>query len=370
MTPPPLHIRAAYSLLVETPGETGQGEIQWMPPGSSTIKASVNGQPGQITVKATAETAQLVDARIKTMLAEGEEPYLDFNHEDGEASAWPISASWGGDDKKTGGVRLQLAWSDSGRAAVRGKRFTKFSPEFFAGKDGVVSGVGLNLGGLVNRPAFTTIQKVSAKSGSTGGAVDTVDPTPAAGANPPMKEVLKMLVKLGLISSEDLSESAVVGELSARSHEIKEGLQVRAKLTTDYVPKFTHDALVAELGNARKTNAELVVAKAVADGKIAPKDDTVKARFVQLLTADPTHAELLEAMPVAFTPPAPVIQASRTDRDYTGGNLARAGEFEQLIKARAAKDQIPEDEAISLVAWENPKAYDAYNTALLAKGGK
>ena len=185
-----------------------------------------------------------------------------------------------------------------------------------------------------------------------------------------MKEVLKMLVKLGLISSEDLSESAVVGELSARSHEIKEGLQVRAKLTTDYVPKFTHDALVADLGKARKTNAELVVAKAVADGKIAPKDDTVKARFVQLLTADPTHAELLEAMPVAFTPPAPVIQASRTDRDYTGGNLARTGEFEQLIKARAAKDQIPEDEAISLVAWENPKAYDAYNTALLAKGGK
>ena len=362
-------VRAAYSLAVQEPTETGSGEIQWMPPGESNIRASVNGKPGKLTVKATAETAKLIDAQIKAMLAGGEEPYLDFNHDDKEASAWPVSASWGGEDKETGGVRVQVNWSDEGRAAVRGKRFRRFSPEFNVDKEGNVTGVGLNMGGLVNRPAFTGIQKVSAKSESAGGAAEKDNNNPAAGANPPMKEILKVLAKLGLITSEELSESAAVGELSARGTEIKEGLQVRAKLSTDYVAKTEHDKVVTDLGAARKTNAELVVAKAVAEGKIAPKDDKVKAKFVDLITRDPANIELLESLPVTVAVPDRVVQATGAEREVNGQALATDGEFEKLVKAKASEKKISENEAIVVVASENPKAYETYRQSLLKKGG-
>src|SRR5690606_31552837 len=116
-------VRAAFSVSLGPDSATAPADIQYMPPGRHTIRAHRAGKPVTVSVSVDASTAATLQQFLSSHLtaaAEGREdrPFLDFNHEDREAAAWPTEFFWAGDDPVTGGVRARVEWSDAGRRAV------------------------------------------------------------------------------------------------------------------------------------------------------------------------------------------------------------------------------------------------------------
>jgi hypothetical protein len=144
-------------------GESLPESIQWMPPGRHQIEAFRAGKPSSVAVRADRATAERMNGHLQAALslaAQGREdrPFFDFNHEDGAAAAHPMEFYWAGDDKQRGGVRWRLEWIKPGGEAVSGHAFRRFSPTFYADASGEITGAPLNMGGLVNKAAFKTIE--------------------------------------------------------------------------------------------------------------------------------------------------------------------------------------------------------------------
>lgn len=167
-----LLIAKQHSFISVLADDSEPGEIQFMPPGTHTITPhTADGSPTTITICVDAATAATLESARAALTAQGD-PYLDFDHADGPAAAWVKEFYWAGDDPTSGGVRARVEWSARGREAVRGREYRKFSPTFQISQpdaQGIcrVVGTSLNMGGLVNRPAFTSIAPLAAKDDST-----------------------------------------------------------------------------------------------------------------------------------------------------------------------------------------------------------
>ena len=155
-------------------------DIQWMPPGVHEIEPSTpDGEVKKITVlvdEAAAEAVEEARARYQAEFdaGHGDAPYTDFCHADQEASSWVLRVYWGGDDPKKGGIRAVVDWTDEGRAK-KGKSLKRFSPGFYVSDEPDaegryhITGAPANMGGLVNRAAFRSIQHLSASATTEGG---------------------------------------------------------------------------------------------------------------------------------------------------------------------------------------------------------
>jgi hypothetical protein len=194
--------------------------------------------------------------QAKADAGEGDAPYLDFNHEDREASAWPKRIYWAGEDPRTGGIRAEVEWTSAGNEAVAGKLFRRFSPAFFAA-DGKVTGAPVNMGGLVNRAAFTRIQPLFAKSPN--------HETPSL--NKTMTDT-----EIPALQSEIAALKATIADLQAKLGESTTALQARAQ-----------------------KDAQDTVALCAKEGRIAAAPD-VQAKWVAALVENPASKELLLAM--------------------------------------------------------------------------
>jgi len=146
-------------------------DIQFMPPGVQDICPWVDGEPWPMTIKVDQELADKLNSQLQVMRqkaskVEGDVPFIDFNHEDAEASGEVLELFWGGPEAVNGGIRMKIYWTDAGKAAIQGKMYRRFSPAWSINKDtNEPVGIGTNLGGLVNRAAFQKIQPIIAKSG-------------------------------------------------------------------------------------------------------------------------------------------------------------------------------------------------------------
>lgn len=136
-----------------------------MPAGTSVIHASVNGKPGVREVHVDASTAErlqrdLVEKLEAAATGKKARPCGLFDHKDGRACLLPKRFFW--DDAK--GVMLEADWTQAGKAAVEGRDYSYWSPCFRLGKDGRVVGLtgGVEVGSLVNNPAFETIARIAA----------------------------------------------------------------------------------------------------------------------------------------------------------------------------------------------------------------
>jgi hypothetical protein len=156
-------------------------DMQWMPPGPQDITCFVNGSPRRLTFTVTAKHAELFNQQLQTLLAkanagQGDKPFTDYNHEDGAASSRPLRFTWGGNDPKTGGIRLIGKWTSKAREAIRDDEFERFSPQWdFDAATHEPLGIKVNLGGLVNKAAFQSIAKAQASDAS-----DRAEKSPAA----------------------------------------------------------------------------------------------------------------------------------------------------------------------------------------------
>lgn len=261
------------------------GSIQMFPPGEHKIVPSSTDpskEPKAIDVKIDEATAQLLEAKRAEYQAaadagNGDAPYLDFNHDDQEASAWPKRIFWGGDDPLLGGVRAEVEWSGAGDAAVKGKNFRRFSPAFYAA-DGRITGAPVNMGGLVNRAAFTRIQPLFAKQSE----------------EPPTDPPTMTEEEITALKEENESLKTQLAEQKT----MLESLQAKAK-------------------EADEKAADEAVAQAAKDGRIGTSEE-LHAKWKAQILADPNAKELLLALPVN-----PALQ-------------------EQLIKAKAKDPNQPD----------------------------
>lgn len=146
-------------------GGNAPAVFQYMPPGRSVICASVNGKPGRREVVVDAATAERLQADLEEKLAAfaahaKPRPCGLFDHKSGAASLIPQRFSW--DEER--GVLLEAVWTNAGRAAVEGRDYSYWSPSFRLNADGSVVGLqaGVEVGSLVNDPAFERIELVAA----------------------------------------------------------------------------------------------------------------------------------------------------------------------------------------------------------------
>ena len=140
--------------------------IEYAPAGRHTVYASLNYEPGVVTVLVDENAANFLNEPLKSWIEEAEKgkvsrPFIDFDHEGKMAAAIPVKFFW--DD----GIRLEVEWTDAGREAIEGRNYSYFSPEMMVDwETGQILGLPNSgaIGSLVNTPAFQNIERLAAAS--------------------------------------------------------------------------------------------------------------------------------------------------------------------------------------------------------------
>lgn len=308
---------SAYLIQALAMAEGVPSEIQYMPPGTHTISASRDGKPSKMSVTVDAATVDRLNTSLATLRGQGHEPFIDFNHDDKNAAGWLQSFSWGGDDPKTGGVRAKINWSGSGKAAVESRDYRKFSPTFLLSKEGQIVGTDVNAGGLVNRPAFTSIAPVMARS-----------------AQPSETKPNTMTTEQELA---DVKAKLLAAETKAAN------LEEAAKVTA-------------------KAHAESIVNAAVADGRIPAKNETIKAAWIATIASNPDSAKLLQAI-APNKALGQVIKAKTGDAASAADGIVDAADAASKIDAEVAKvkasHSVSYAEAYNIVKANSPELFEA-----------
>lgn len=345
-------------------GQTIRDDIQWMPPGDHDVEPFVEGEPRPVKLTVTAAMANHFNAQLqylRSQAAAGKEdvPFLDFNHEDGEAAAEVLALYWGGEDPQTGGIRAKVKWSAAGRAALEGKNFRRFSPQWFLDPETLQPiGVGINLGGLVNRAAFKTIARVVAKD--AGAANQKQKPSMTD------KEIQDAITNGLTAGLKPVTDRIAALEVSAKGATTAATAQASAdekitKLITDALKPVTDELGVfkTERQNAVKAQAKAAVAIHINRGAIAPEDKTTIEAMETLYVANAAGAEaIMGKLPGKITSRIIRGGGSLTATGTTGEHafIAKAKEF---AKANNITSELQAITAFASTA-EGRELYESY----------
>ena len=273
-----------------------------MPPGPQDITCWVNGEPRRLQFTVTARHAELLDAKLQKMLAKakagtGDKPLTDYNHDDNAASGRPQRLVWGGDDPKTGGIRLKNKWTGKAKGSIRDEEYDRFSPQWdFDENTGEIVGIGVNLGGLVNKAAFQQIATVRARDASgaeLGGQSSEVgDQSPdktilaagaASNANKPPGET-------GTTKENDMTETEIATAVAKGVEAATISLGKTIKELSDKLGQI-ETSTTAQAKNAATASAKSAVARHVQRGAIAPQDTKAIAFWEASHAANAVDAE-------------------------------------------------------------------------------
>lgn len=305
-----------------------------MPPGEHAITPmdEGTGEGVDLTINVDASVLDLLASDADKIRASGHELYIDFNHnDDGGAAGWVESFYWAGEDPETGGIRANVKWSGEGVSALSGKKFKRFSPTFRT-EDGKVTGLGsANVGGLTNRPAFTTNQAVVAKNQEPKTKMDPEDITKIAAL---------VTASLGKTVKAEEDDKKKDDELSALKAE-------NQKLKDDKKDSDAKSAKAAEEEDEKKDEAaKSAVDKAIKSGAVAPKDE---AKIVLLTAAAKQSPEAFEMLLSASK--APKQGSPRTVPVFEGDAAAGLSPEQQISSAvKAHKATTGEDTASAFSA--------------------
>jgi hypothetical protein len=210
-------------------------------------------------------------------------------------------------------------------------------------------GARLNMGGLVNRAAFKTIQPIWSRSAGD-------QETETQKENDNMSEKIE----------KDLAEvkTAVAGVLETiKALGIAVG-EIKAKQAAPDGKILVLETQVAGLTEASKVqakeNAAAQVRKAVEAGKIPPQDAGLIEQWTNIIVLDAKNSELLEKLPVN-----PALQAIvKAQKTQGSGNVNEepAVQFVTLVKAKHGelKDK---SKALDAAIAEKPELYKAWRDA-------
>ncbi len=297
-----------------------QACLVYMPEGVHEINATVDGKPARQRVIVDRSCLDGLSRDLNAMLAAGKaRPVCYFDHKAGSASFIPTAF-----DYQDGvGVLLKGEWTGAGQKAVSERNYSYFSPNFVLNRATCKpSGLDMNtveVGSLVNDPAFETIARIAASKATLEDFTifddigeDTESVKPETKHNTHM---LEKLIKLGILSAEEAqgehAEEAAEAALKALLDKAK-GADVAAEKATEAEKKAVEaekkaeddkkeaDAKLAcaradlkkaqdELATVKAAKADLIDAEieaAVKAGKIAPQDEDAKAALKSALTAN------------------------------------------------------------------------------------
>ena len=280
-------------------------EIVWMPKGEHEISAfAADGSPWKGKVICDESGAQAVQATLARIQAEGHRVPLDKDHKDEEATAWVLGFRW----DPALGIVAKVEWTSLGEQLLRGKVYHSFSPAFLLNKKtSRVSGFpggGHAAGSLVNAPAFGTAMPSLIAARLAGPSTTK----PAFGGNPDntaMKELLiKILAALKVETPANATEEQLVALAAKHIDRLPEAGTEGQAIKTQLAELQSLKAKAQELESLqakdlarRKADAKAAVEKAVARGAIAAKDEKIQAKWAGMIENDPSHAELLAALP-------------------------------------------------------------------------
>lgn len=303
MASKPILVTSGYSTALK--GETPD-ELMYFPAGTHKVKANVNGQPRQVSVTVSSQTASVLQADLEQLLLQSVEPFIDFNHRCEESAAIPKSFSW----KEGEGVMLNLEWTSAGKSAVEGKTYRYFSPTFLLSETGVPSGLPETgpVGALTNNPAFRSIKRIAANYGA--------ECSTEQGDTMTEQEEVALRSELETVRAENkqLKESAGLEKVEA-SHKAQIDV-IKAQLeTVQSENKTLREAAETLKVEAANREADSLIEAAVRDRKIGPKNETLKTNIKGYILVNPEGGKaLLESMPPdpAFKT---VINVNASDKD-------------------------------------------------------
>ncbi len=291
MKPAPILAHLSTLAAIAPLGADAPAEIMCFPAGVHTIHATQAGEPVTYTVQVGPDTAQAMQAALQAHLAAGQRPYFDFDHEDGPASAWPTGYRWeeGGGEKRAG-VYASLDWSASGREAVLGRDYRSFSPSFHVdgGAPSRVVDAPLCMGGLVNSPAFLKQAPIWAKGAPSPSAAT---PTNETQTTTTMTDEEKKAAEAAAAAAAEAEKKKNEDAAKAAS----EAAAVAAKKNTALEARIA--AIEAKAKAEAEGAAKAAVQAAVNRGALPAKDEAVHAKWVGLIVADPSNADLLAKLP-------------------------------------------------------------------------
>jgi hypothetical protein len=192
--------------------------LEWAPAGRSLINATKGNSAWTGIVITEPRDADRLNTHLQQLLAEAKtgarsRPYVDFDHDGGQAAAIPLRFYW------ENGIRLEVEWTSAGRDALAGRTYSYFSPEFLLGDDDHPESLPVpgSIGSLVNTPAFQRIERLAAANQK---------PTTH------MPKLIDSLVAAGLVpdgvtgAAKDRTENAALkaklGEMERREKEAEE----------------------------------------------------------------------------------------------------------------------------------------------------
>ncbi|QJE95962.1 phage protease [Luteolibacter luteus] len=319
-------------------------EIVYIPEGEHQIYPQSH--PKGIKVKMTADRGEAVAAAFQRDLdklnLQNVGPRLDFDHiAAGPASGFPTAFRY----QSGVGLMCSVDWSAKGKSAIEGREYRYFSPRFDLDDDDVPAGLPNRgpLGGLVNDPAFREIPAVAAAD--------------AGELEPQDSKIMKtLLAALGIDDAHKDAESSGVKkieELAAAAARVpvleKENGELKSQVKA---------AETATKAAAEKRAKDLVEA-AVADGRIAPKDEETQTGFIERISAGDafTEKQLANLPKKNGDLRKPVIAGGADRQDATSLDK----QARELVTAGEAKTL---DEGREMVLASSPDAYNDYLASL------
>lgn len=277
--------------------ETAVDEFMFMPAGVQSIQAFQAGKPISLSVLVDKSSAEAIQAQFAALSKRSShKPYFDFDHDDKSASFWPDSFAW----REGLGIFCRGQWSAAGQQAVEGKVYRSFSPVFHVDNPRksparivTNAAANLNMGGLVNNPAFKNNLPLWAKdagqpSSATKTKTQTMQKTKAE-LEAEIQQINADLTELkGRAATPEIQE-AIAGKNA--DLELLEA-QLEAAQARDESAKAS-----AELSAIRAAEAQKAVADAIARGVFGPKDDMMIGHWTREITEKPASAAILAKMP-------------------------------------------------------------------------
>jgi len=325
--PTTIECRMPIALPEAAEGAQPPSEVMVMPGGVHQITASQGGKPVTVTVQVGPDSAAALQRSLREHLAAGpQRPYFDFDHNGGQASAWPLEFVWRGGDRPLG-VYARVEWSKAGSDAITGKMYRAFSPGFHVddptANPAKVTGAPLNMGSLVNNPAFKKISPLWAKQASEG-----------ANQSMTTEELAALQARLAKLENENAelraqqANSANTATIEAKDEEIKQLNQALAKVQ-------------GEIKARNLATAKAAVLAAVKRGALPPKDTAIQAQWEEILASDPTKEVLLASMQgnPALTPITAASGARDNDALHASVTITREDSQQVLLAYASARDE-------------------------------
>lgn len=311
--------------------------------------ATVDGKPESITVRVLPskgpEIAAVLQADLMKRQASNVRPWFDFEHKRGVASALPKAFRY----EAGKGVMCALEWTAAGKAAIEGRDYSYFSPEFYIGDDGVPNGLPERgpLGALVNEPAFREIPRIAAGDAST---IETNHQST-------MSKLIFAALAISAAAVDAESEAVkAIDKLKSDAVTAKDAKTAAERERDEWKRKA--EAADTEIKKVRKDRADSLVKAAVADGRIAAKDTEKQDKFREKIAAGDTFAEeMLGMLPKQNTGLDKTVIQAGAQAPAAGNVTPFETKAQALVTAGQAKTI---DEAFCLVAASDPTAYGEY----------